>query len=45
LLARGGRLNLVTKQADLVGEIVTQFFGEPTIELHRGYAVLSARKK
>ena len=45
LLARGGRLNLVTKQADVVGEIVAEIFGEPTIELHRGYAVLSVRKK
>jgi 23S rRNA (guanine1835-N2)-methyltransferase len=40
LLAPGGLLYLVTKQADIVGELVAQHFDEPTIELRRGYAVL-----
>jgi 16S rRNA (guanine1207-N2)-methyltransferase len=45
LLVRGGRLQLVTKQADIIGEIIGEMFGEPTIELRRGYAILSAEKK
>lgn len=39
-LSPGGRLFVVTKQADIVGEIVAEHFDEPTIELRRGYAVL-----
>src|SRR5581483_6642057 len=31
LLRRGGRLYLVTKQADVVGEIVGEQFGEPLV--------------
>jgi 16S rRNA (guanine1207-N2)-methyltransferase len=42
LLVRGGRLYLVTKQADIVGEIFAEQFGEPEIVLRRGYAVLCA---
>ena len=45
LLRRGGRLSLVTKQADVVAEIVAEHFGEPTIELRRDYAVLVVKKK
>jgi 23S rRNA (guanine1835-N2)-methyltransferase len=43
-LTRGGRMYLVTKQADVVGEIVAESFGEPAVELRRGYAVLSVKK-
>jgi 16S rRNA (guanine1207-N2)-methyltransferase len=45
LLVRGGRLYLVTKQADIVREMVYEHFGEPLIELRRGYAVLCARQR
>jgi 16S rRNA (guanine1207-N2)-methyltransferase len=45
LLAPGGRLHLVTKQADVVSEIVGEYFGKPAVELHRGYAVLTAQKR
>ena len=45
LLRRGGRLYIVTKQADAVGEIVGEHFGEPHVELRRDYAVLSVRRK
>src|SRR5262249_46341816 len=38
LLVRGGRLQMVTKQADIIGEIMTEQFAEPTVELRRGYA-------
>jgi 16S rRNA (guanine1207-N2)-methyltransferase len=45
LLRRGGRLYVVTKQADTVGEIVYEHFGEPALELRRDYAVLVAKRK
>jgi 16S rRNA (guanine1207-N2)-methyltransferase len=45
LLRRGGRLYVVTKQADVVGEIVHEHFGEPLVVTHRDYAVLMAKKK
>jgi 16S rRNA (guanine1207-N2)-methyltransferase len=44
-LASGGRFYLVTKQADVVGEMMAAVFGEPKIELRRGYAVLCATKR
>ncbi|MFO0810914.1 MAG: methyltransferase [Gemmataceae bacterium] len=44
LLKPGGRLVLVTKAADIVGEMLYERFGEPTMELRRGYAVFTARK-
>jgi 16S rRNA (guanine1207-N2)-methyltransferase len=45
LLRRGGRLYVVTKQADAVGEIVDEYFGKPHVDLHRDYAVLAVKKK
>jgi 16S rRNA (guanine1207-N2)-methyltransferase len=45
LLRRGGRLYVVTKQADVVGEMVAEHFGEPTIVLCRDYAVVAVTKK
>ena len=45
LLRRGGRLYLVTKQADAVAEIVGEHFGEPRVELRRDYAVLAVKRK
>jgi 16S rRNA (guanine1207-N2)-methyltransferase len=44
LLRRGGRLYVVTKRADAVGEIVDETFGEPRLELRRDYAVLAVKK-
>jgi 16S rRNA (guanine1207-N2)-methyltransferase len=45
LLRRGGRLYVVTKQADVVGEIVSEHFGEPLVVARRDYAVLMATKR
>lgn len=45
VLAAKSRLCLVTKQADIVGEIVAEHFDDVAIELRRGYAVLSATKR
>jgi 16S rRNA (guanine1207-N2)-methyltransferase len=44
LLKPGGRLYLVTKQADVVGEMIAEQLGEPTIIARRDYAVLMVRK-
>lgn len=44
LLKPGGRLYLVTRQADIVGEIVSEAFGEPELELRRGYVVFVATR-
>ena len=43
-LSSGGRFYLVTKQADVVGEMVAAAFGDTSVELRRGYAVLMASK-
>ena len=45
LLRRGGRLYVVTKNADAVGGIVAEHFGAPAVELRRDYAVLLAKKR
>lgn len=45
LLAPRGRLYLVTKHADVVGEIVAEHFRRPEVVLQRGYAVVTAGKK
>lgn len=42
VLKPGGRLYLVTKQADIVGEIVFEAFGEPKADLRRGYVVFTS---
>jgi 23S rRNA (guanine1835-N2)-methyltransferase len=44
LLKPGGRLYLVTKQADIVGEMMYQQFGEPELVMRRDYVVLVAAK-
>ncbi|HEY1377027.1 MAG TPA: methyltransferase [Gemmataceae bacterium] len=44
LLRPGGRLYVVTKQADVVGEMIHQHLGEPTMVMRRDYAVLVAAK-
>lgn len=44
LLRPGGRLYVVTKEADVVGEMMRERFGEPVVVTRRGYAVLSAKK-
>jgi 16S rRNA (guanine1207-N2)-methyltransferase len=44
LLRSGGRLYLVTKQAEVVGEMMREHFGEPTVLTRRDYAVLLAKK-
>jgi 16S rRNA (guanine1207-N2)-methyltransferase len=41
-LRRGGRLYLVTKQADQVGRLVAESFGRTDVTERRGYVVLSA---
>jgi 16S rRNA (guanine1207-N2)-methyltransferase len=45
LLRPGGRLYLVTKQADVVGEMVRDQLGEPMVVTRRDYAVLVATNK
>jgi 16S rRNA (guanine1207-N2)-methyltransferase len=45
VLKPGGRLYLVTKQADVVGTMIAEQLGEPTVMLRRDYAVLMAKKK
>jgi 16S rRNA (guanine1207-N2)-methyltransferase len=45
MLVPGGRLHLVTKQADVVSEIVAEFFGQPAVEVRRGYSVLTAQRR
>ncbi len=42
LLRPGGRLYLVTKQPQQVGQLVADAFGEVEVEFRRGYAVLCA---
>jgi len=44
LLRPGGRLYVVTKSADVVGEMVAEQFGEPAVVTRRDYAVLVAKK-
>ena len=44
LLRRGGRLYVVTKQADVVGEMMRQQLGEPLAVRRRDYTVLMATK-
>jgi 16S rRNA (guanine1207-N2)-methyltransferase len=43
-LAPGGRLYLVTKQPDVVGEIIAEAFAEPIATRRRDYTVLAATK-
>ena len=45
VLHPGGRLYVVTRQADVVGEMMRQQFGEPLAVARRGYAVLMGTKK
>jgi 16S rRNA G1207 methylase RsmC len=45
LLRPGGRLYLVTKQADQIGPLVAEVFGTTEIVERRGYAILCARTK
>jgi 16S rRNA (guanine1207-N2)-methyltransferase len=45
MLRPGGRLYVVTKQADVVGEMMREQIGEPLAVLRRDYAVLAATKK
>ena len=45
LLRRGGRLYLVTKQADLVEPILAEYFGRAKMTLQRDYAVYQAKRK
>jgi 16S rRNA (guanine1207-N2)-methyltransferase len=45
VLRPGGRLYVVTKQADVVGVMIAEHLGEPTLVLRRDYAVLMAKKK
>jgi 23S rRNA (guanine1835-N2)-methyltransferase len=45
LLRPGGRLYLVTKQADVIGEMMREQFGEPLVIARRDYAVLLANSK
>jgi 16S rRNA (guanine1207-N2)-methyltransferase len=45
LLRPGGRLYVVTKQADVVGEMMRDTIGEPAAVLRRDYAVLLAKKQ
>jgi 16S rRNA (guanine1207-N2)-methyltransferase len=45
LLRPGGRLYLVTKQADVVGEIMREVIGDPAVVKRRDYAVLFVRKR
>lgn len=42
LLRPGGRLYLVTKQADQVGPLIAEAFGQTEVVSQRGYAVLCA---
>ena len=42
LLRRGGRLYLVTRQADQVGPIMAEHFGRTDVVERRGYVVLCA---
>jgi 16S rRNA (guanine1207-N2)-methyltransferase len=44
LLKPGGRLYLVTKQADVLGEIIDEQLGKPTVIACRDYAVLMVNK-
>jgi 16S rRNA (guanine1207-N2)-methyltransferase len=44
LLRPGGRLYVVTKQADAIGEMMREQLGEPVIVTRRDYAVLLATK-
>ncbi len=44
LLRPGGRLYVVTKQADVVGEMIRREIGEPAVVTRRDYAVLMAVK-
>jgi 23S rRNA (guanine1835-N2)-methyltransferase len=45
LLRPGGRLYVVTKQADVVGEMMHEQFGGPLVVTRRDYAVLLATKR
>jgi 16S rRNA (guanine1207-N2)-methyltransferase len=45
VLRQGGRLYVVTKQADVVGEMIAEQLGEPVVIPRRDYAVLMAVKK
>jgi 23S rRNA (guanine1835-N2)-methyltransferase len=45
VLRPGGRLYVVTKQADVVGEMMRQLIGEPMAVTRRNYAVLFAKTK
>ncbi len=42
LLTPGGRFYLVTKQADQVGPLIAETFGQTEVVMQRGYAVLCA---
>ena len=44
LLRPGGRLYVVTKQADVVGEMMAERLGEPVVVMGRDYAVLLSKK-
>jgi 16S rRNA (guanine1207-N2)-methyltransferase len=45
LLRPGGRLYVVTKQADVVGEMMREQISEPLAVLRRDYCVLMSKKK
>jgi 16S rRNA (guanine1207-N2)-methyltransferase len=45
MLRPGGRLYVVTKQADVVGEMMRERFGEPVVVMRRDYAVLLSQKQ
>ena len=44
VLRPGGRLYVVTKQADVVGAMIHEAVGEPAVVTRRDYAVLMARR-